>query len=101
MRRELVTMGAIAAVAGIGLAALLTAALGTRSSGPPAPLKTTSIKPAVAPAKTKTTRAAIATKPAHAKPRHERRPRHVRRPPTPSPAPVIAEAETPATTQTQ
>ena len=40
MRRyELVWMGSIAAVAGIGLAALLTASFGARSSGAPAALR--------------------------------------------------------------
>jgi hypothetical protein len=48
MRRDVVAMGSIAAIAGIALAALLTVAFGARSSGPPAALKPTSVPAAVA-----------------------------------------------------
>lgn len=93
VRRDLVLMGTFAAIAGIGLAAALTAALGVRSSGPPAPLKA-----AAAPAVTATiAEAPVASKTkivhrrAH-KPRHRRHRRHIRQAAPAPPPQVVAQA---------
>jgi hypothetical protein len=97
MRRDLVMMATIAAVVGVGLAAGLTAALGVRSSGPPAPLRSVAQPPGNTAATPVAARAD--RKPAHAarkrvdKPPRRRHERLVRRPaPAPSPAPVVAQA---------
>jgi hypothetical protein len=92
MRRDLVLMGTFAAIAGIGLAAALTAALGVRSSGPPAPLKAAAVAP---PATATVAETPVASK---AKVVHEKRHRSHRRnlrkaaPAAPSRTPVVAQA---------
>jgi hypothetical protein len=107
MRRDLVLMGTFAAIAGIGLAAALTAALGVRSSGPPAPLKVASVPPATTAAKTTVVapKHTVAHKAAPHRKRHtQRRHRaHRRRAPrvAPAPAPTRVVAQAPAPTQVQ
>jgi outer membrane biosynthesis protein TonB len=97
MRRDLITMGAIAAVVGIGLAALLTASFGASSSGPPAALRPAEAAPEKAPAP-------VAKKVEH-KPRtaaHRRRKAHRPKPsPRPAPAPSTVATPTPLPEQTQ
>ena len=93
MRRDLVMMGTIAAVVGVGLAAGLTAALGVRSSGTPAPLRTAASPAQGTPAvsvRVDRPPAQVARK--RDKPRR-RKPRRVATPaPAPSPPPVVAQA---------
>jgi hypothetical protein len=69
MRRDLVVMGGLAAIAGIALAAMLTASFGARSSGPPALLKPAA---EALPAKAADPpKAAVSRKPRpHSRPRH-------------------------------
>jgi hypothetical protein len=105
MRRDLVLMGTFAAIVGIGLAAAMTAALGVRSSGPPAPLKvatvapaTTAVKAPIAVAKPKVAHKVV-HKQAH-KRRHRVHRRHVRKV-APAPAPTRVVAQAPAPTRVQ
>ena len=106
MRRDRVMECTIAAIAGIGLAAVLTASLGVRSSGDPTPLRSevaTAAKPVVMPAEE-------TSKPAKAARKHAARKRHVRRhhrlrvqvrtAAAPAPSPVVAQTA-PVTTETQ
>jgi hypothetical protein len=105
MRRDLVLMGTFAAIAGVGLAAVLTAALGVRSSGPPAPLKVVSVPPATTAAKT----TIVARKPKvvqkrahkrHKPKQHRVHRRHVRKvAPAPAPTQVVAQAPAPTPVQ--
>jgi hypothetical protein len=98
MRRDLIVMGSIAAIAGIALAALLTASFGARSSGLPATLRPA---PAAAPAVSVRTDAA---KPAALR-RHPSRKlhrhRHRRKHPAGKPALSVAVAQRPATPQSR
>jgi hypothetical protein len=97
MRRDLVLECTIAAVAGIGLAAVLTSSLGVRSSGSGDPLNSVAQTPA---ADVADVPAAAPSKVApHQAPRkrhrhHSRRPARVA---TPSPPPVVAQAAPVAT----
>jgi hypothetical protein len=96
IRRDVIAMGSIAAIAGIALAALLTLAFGARSSGPPADLKLPGA-PAAGTAEPHST-AAIRRK-AERK-RHKPR-RHAAAAPAPqaAPPPRVADTPTPATTE--
>jgi outer membrane biosynthesis protein TonB len=94
MRRDRILEFTIVTIAGIGLAAILTAALGVRSSGPPTPLRaevsTAAQHPVIAaaevPRKQRVVKRAVR--------RHHRRHVHVSTPAPapPAPAPVVAQA---------
>jgi hypothetical protein len=101
MRRDLIVMGSIAAIAGIALAALLTASFGARSSGPPATLRPT---PAAAPAVSARTEAAQPAAVRRHPLRTRHRQRHRREHPAVKPAhsaPSLTVAQHPATPQSQ
>jgi hypothetical protein len=100
MRRDLVVMGTLAAIAGIALAALLTASFGASSSGPPATLK-----PAVKALKPEAPSLAKATAARKAARAQRRRRVHRARQSTPA-APVqtgasVAQTQPSTTTPTQ
>jgi hypothetical protein len=92
MRRDRIIEFTIVTIAGIGLAAILTAALGVRSSGPPTPLRaevsTAAQHPVIAaaevPRKQRVVKRAVR--------RHHRRHVHVSAPAPAPPAPVVAQA---------
>jgi hypothetical protein len=93
MRRDRIMECTIATVAGIGLAAGLTASLGVRSAGPPTPLKTEAStvagKPVIAPAEVPR-KHAVRKRTAR---KHHRRARRAHAPaPPPSPPRVVAQA---------
>jgi hypothetical protein len=90
MRKDLVLMGTIAAIAGIGLAAVLTASLGVRSSGPPAPLRSAAPAKAAEPPLIAASEAPKTAPRKHVRKRVKRRIRHVR-PTAPAPQPAIAQ----------
>jgi FtsZ-interacting cell division protein ZipA len=99
MRRDLLVMSTIAAVAGIGLAALLTASFGSHSAGSPAALKPVVKNVADAP----TPRSAAKTRRLHRRHAHRRHANPSPRiaPPAPAPATTVAEAPYQSTTQSQ
>jgi hypothetical protein len=112
MRRDLVMECTIAAIAGVGLAAVLIASLGIRSAGEPTPLRSqvaTAADPATLPA-AETSKAAkkarVARKHAQRKRhagRHHRRRAPIRTAPSPPPkvvaetAPLRTESQPPST----
>jgi hypothetical protein len=95
-RRDRVMECTIAAIAGIGIAAILTASLGVRSSKDSTPLKSeaaTAAKQSTV-ADVRPSKAARPADPARKRQvhRHHRRRTHVISAPAPPPAPVVAEA---------
>jgi hypothetical protein len=93
MRRDLVMMATVAAVVGVGLAAGLTAALGVRSAGPPAPLRTAAAPAKSGPAQVFSARIDRGRPVQAARKPQRRKPPPVQRPaPAPSPPPVVAQA---------
>jgi hypothetical protein len=106
MRRELTVMGAVAAVVGIALAALLTTVFGARSSGPPATLRPAAPAPAQTAASSdqKLREAAVIRARARARRRaaQRRRVRRERSRPAPAAQPVVADTTpAPSTQQTR
>jgi hypothetical protein len=94
MRRDRIMECTIATIAGIGLAAGLTASLGVRSSGPPTPLKAekSAAKPVIAAAEVPRKQAAR-KRPArkHHRRHHRRAQAHAPAPPS-SPPRIVAQA---------
>jgi hypothetical protein len=95
MRRDLALIGTIAAIAGVFVAAGLTASLGVRSSGPPAPLRSAAGAPGARPVQTPVIAASeVPNQRIQKRVKSHRRPVLAAAPVAPQP--VVADTTTPA-----
>jgi hypothetical protein len=109
MRRDRVMECTIAAIAGVGLAAVLIAALGVRSAGESTPLRSQQVATAADPATLPAAETSEAAKKARAARKHAQRKRHAgghhrRRAPiktAPAPRPRLVAETAPVTTESQ